>query len=233
MTANKDIPSDRAVYLEMFEAILSQRLLPGTKLTEDSLAKIFKVSRTVIRRALLRLAHDSIVDIRPNRGATVSQPSVKKAREIIQARRIIEAAIVKDVVNSASKLDIEELRTLVSREEKRFSHDNRGGAIRISGDFHLKLASISGNDTLTDIITRLVPQTSLIISMYEKQSFPSCSHDEHFELIDAIESGDVESAIDLMDRHLQRIEDKLLLGDDGAPADLDEVFAHVNTTTKK
>jgi len=227
--ANKNTQSaDRIVYLEMFEAILSRRLLPGTKLTETNLAEIFNVSRTVIRRALLRLSHDSIVDIKANHGAMVSRPSIKQAREILRARQIIEASILRDVIACASKADIKDLRKLVEGEQQRFESDNRGAGIRISGDFHLKLSELSGNSTLTDILRRLIPQTSLIIAQYEKPGYACCSHVEHFELIDAIEKGDVDFAIQLLEVHLQGIEEKLLLEDEESNADLSVVFSHLN-----
>ena len=57
------MPTDVAVYESIAAAIFEQRLPPGTKLTEDTLGSIFGVSRTLIRNALLRLAHDKIVEI--------------------------------------------------------------------------------------------------------------------------------------------------------------------------
>ena len=60
---------DEYLYTEILDAILDRRLSPGVKLKEDELAEIFSVSRTIVRRALLRLSHDRIVDIQPNRGA--------------------------------------------------------------------------------------------------------------------------------------------------------------------
>lgn len=49
---------DDIVYAHIFDAILEQRLAPGTKLSEEALGEIFGVSRTIIRRALSRLAHE-------------------------------------------------------------------------------------------------------------------------------------------------------------------------------
>jgi len=229
MNDKSDISQDKFVYQEMFEAIIAQRLLPGTKLTEDNIAKIFNVSRTVVRRALLRLSHDGIVDAKPNKGATVARPSIKQAREILEARRLIEDAIVRQVASAspAHEAGLEKLKALVCQEQDWFEHENRSGGIRLSGDFHLQLASLSGNSTLLDILTRLVPQSSLIIAQYEKPGHPNCSHNEHFELIDAISAGDEELAARLMDTHLQGIENKLLLDDEQTPADLHEVFAHI------
>ncbi len=67
---------DDIVYAHIFDAILEQRLAPGTKLSEEALGEIFGVSRTIIRRALSRLAHEGVVLLRPNRGAVVASPSV-------------------------------------------------------------------------------------------------------------------------------------------------------------
>jgi DNA-binding GntR family transcriptional regulator len=218
---------DQFIYHQIFDAILAQRLLPGTKLTEDELAEIFEVSRAVVRRALLRLSHDCIVDIRPNRGAMVASPSVKEACEILAARRLLEATIVREAVANASSGQLDELRALVREEQNYFEHEERGSGIRLSGDFHLRLAQVSGNATLTKFIRELIPRTSLIIAQYEKPGNSTCSHAEHFELIDVIAAGDSERAVRLMDEHLQHIENKLDLADESSSSDLRQIFAGV------
>jgi DNA-binding GntR family transcriptional regulator len=224
---NRSQAQDQFIYHQILDAILAQRLLPGTKLTEDELAGIFEVSRAVVRRALLRLSHDCIVDIRPNRGAMVASPSVKEAREILAARRLLEATIVREAIAGATAEQLDELRTLVREEQDYFEHDERGSGIRRSGDFHLRLAQVSGNATLTKFIRELIPRTSLIITQYEKPGNSTCSHAEHFELIDVIAAGDSERAVRLMDEHLQHIENKLDLADENASSDLRQIFAGV------
>ena len=88
--AGRSGTQDDIVYAHIFEAILEQRLAPGTKLSEEALGEIFGVSRTIIRRALSRLAHESVVLLRPNRGAVVASPSVEEARQVFMARRLVE-----------------------------------------------------------------------------------------------------------------------------------------------
>ncbi len=151
---------DIVIYNQIFDAILSQRLLPGTKLTEEELAGIFKVSRTVVRSALLRLSQDCIVDIKPNRGASVACPTVKQAREIILARRIIEAEVVRQVVKTVDQEQIVLLRKAVDEEKEKVEKDLRGSGIRLSGDFHLQLAQLSNNATLTKFIRELIPHVT-------------------------------------------------------------------------
>ena len=75
-------------------AILEHRLLPGTKLGEDEIGEIYGASRTLVRTALQQLAHEGIVNIEKNRGAFVARPTPADAREVFEARRLIEPTIV-------------------------------------------------------------------------------------------------------------------------------------------
>src|SRR5687767_7053397 len=92
LAALPDASSDAAVYDAAYEAVMDDRLAPGTRLTEASLCGIFGVSRAVVRMALLRLSHDRIVALTPNRGASIARPSVQETREVFELRRLLEAA---------------------------------------------------------------------------------------------------------------------------------------------
>ncbi|MFK8081199.1 MAG: GntR family transcriptional regulator [Granulosicoccus sp.] len=223
---------DERLYNEILDAILDHRLSPGVKLKEDELADIFSVSRTVVRRALLRLSHDRIVDIQPNRGATIMQPDVRKAREILGARRLIESELVKEAIKYATKASLEKLRACVEGERDQVRRQHVGSGLRLSGDFHIQLALLSQNTTLIAYLKELVPQTSLIIAMYQTPHHTLCAHQEHFDLIDVIESGDTEAAQALMEQHLKNIEAKLDLGNERSPGDLYAAFAHVRNTAE-
>src|SRR5882757_4238054 len=54
---------DQKIYDSVLKAVMSQRLPPGTKLTEASLCELFAVSRTIVRKAIQRLAHDHILEL--------------------------------------------------------------------------------------------------------------------------------------------------------------------------
>lgn len=218
---------DEHVYTQLFDAILSQSLLPGAKLTEEELSSIFDVSRAVVRRALLKLSHDQIVNIEPNKGASVAKLSPKQAQEVLDARSLIEIAVVKEAVACINAESADRLKNLVESEKREFESNRRGSGIRLSGDFHLALVMMTGNGTLTKFLKELIPLTSLIIAQYEKPGCATCSHQEHLELIDAIESGNEQVAINMMRRHLQHIKDKLDLRSPEASADLRQVFKHI------
>lgn len=224
---------DEVVYAHIFEAILEQRLAPGTKLSEEALGEIFGVSRTIIRRALSRLAHEGVVSLRPNRGAVVASPGADEARQIFYARRMIERAITELACLHATPAQIAGLRQMVQDERACFAQGDRAKGIRLSGEFHLKLAEAGGNQTLVGFLRSLVSQTSLIIALYESSNRTHCSDDEHDQVIDAIEARDVERAVGLMMRHMDSVDAKLNLEDDNATDDLHAVFSHLLQGKKK
>ena len=94
-------PSESWIYDQVFNAILEQRLLPDTKLTEKDLCDVFGVSRTIIRKVLLRLSLDKVVEHRPNRGAVIAAPEPDEVREIFEARRLLEDGIVAEAARNA------------------------------------------------------------------------------------------------------------------------------------
>lgn len=218
---------DDVVYAYIFDAILEQRLAPGTKLNEESLGEIFGVSRTIIRRALSRLGHEQVVVLRPNRGAVVASPTIEEARQIVFARRVVEKAVTELVCENAEEAQIEQLKQMVRDEQACFDRGDRGAGIRLSGEFHLHLAEMAKNPPLLSFQRSLVSLCSLIIAQYESGAKSHCSYDEHFELIDAIAKRDKTKAVALMMHHLDHIEHKLELDDTGSEHDLKAIFSNV------
>lgn len=219
---------DDVVYEHIFDAILEQRLAPGTKLNEESLGEIFGVSRTIIRRALSRLGHEQVIVLRPNRGAVVASPTLEEAKQILFARRVVERAVTELVVDHAQTAQIEQLKKLVQEEQDCFAKGDRGTGIRLSGEFHIKLAELANNPPLLSFQRSLVSQCSLIIALYENSGDKThCSYDEHYELIDIITKRDKAAAVDFMMLHLDSIENKLTLDDEPTPDDLRSIFSNV------
>jgi DNA-binding GntR family transcriptional regulator len=215
---------DQKIYDSVLKAVVSQRLPPGTKLTEASLCEVFSVSRTTVRKAIQRLAHDHILELRPNRGAIIAQPTPQETREIFAARRAIEAAIVPMSIKNATPSQILRLRQIVKDEHASFHAGDYAKWIRLGGEFHLLIAESAGNAVLTRFLRELVSRCSLIIALYQAPGKTSCPNDEHERLIDAIADGDATQAVAMMEQHLLDIEHNLHLSDAQREVDLAEIF---------
>lgn len=225
-------PTDSEIYRHVYGAIVDHRLPPGTKLPEDALAEIFGVSRTRIRKVLHGLGHENIVKLEPNRGAFVAQPSVREAREVFIARRLIESGIIRDAALSVTRGDIKELDGTIAAERAAAERNDKRGAIKLSGEFHLKLAEVAGNQTLTRFLRQLVSRTSLIIAVYEVPGRSACHYEEHDQLVRLLASRESDAAAAAMQAHLSSIEASLNLEKhEPAAINLKEVFAEVMTSS--
>lgn len=190
----------------IYEAVIEQRLPPGTKLSESALCEAFRVRRMRIRRSLLLLSSRDIVELHSNRGAYVSSPTPEQAREVFEARRSIEPNVIRFAVKRANETDIDGLRRHLAEEDNAHRQGNRRQAIRLSGQFHVELARIAGNAIMTRMVKELVTRTSLIIGMFGALGTSSCPDEEHHQLLDFFISGDAEAASELMASHLEHIE---------------------------
>ncbi|WP_411388273.1 GntR family transcriptional regulator [Pseudomonas sp. MPB23] len=203
-------PSVNDIYPRLFDAILEQRIAPSSRFTEEGLGETFGVSRSVIRRVLAKLSHQQVIILRPNQRARVAAPDAQQARQILEARRMTEITVVQLACAHATPAQIHQLRELIARERECIEGDQRGPAIRLSGEFHLQLAAIAGNGPLAQFLNSLVPLTSLIIAQYERQACTYCAWQEHRAIVDAVEQRDSNTAVALMTRHLDHLETKLL-----------------------
>ena len=225
--ATAEQPAGRAqdaIYERIWNAIVDHSLPPGTKLTEDRLGEIFGVGRTRIRQVLFQLAHEGVVTLEPNRGAFVAQPTVRDAREIFEARRVLEWAVVARALHTLTPTGIKRLREHLRREDAARTAGDRRTLIKLSGDFHLLLGEASGNSVMSDMLRNLVSRASLIIALYEHAGASSCPPDEHTAILDAIDARNPR-APDMMRHHLEHVERSLMLRSGGSPAlDLKTIF---------
>ena len=227
-----DFPlTDESIYERLVAAILDQRLPPGTKLVSDRLAQAFGVSRTRIHPVLVRLANERIVTFTPRRGAAVAQPTVEEAREVFEVRRMIEPRLVALFIANASGEAIQSLADCIASEEAAHTAGDTARAVRLTGEFHLRIAEGSGHQTLGRVLRELVFRTSLIIMRYGtdtgavSQGSPICACNEHRRLLDAIRLGDSTEAARFMREHLAQIEAQLrFTRRPSGPPDLSRLF---------
>ncbi|QHD06755.1 GntR family transcriptional regulator [Pseudomonas sp. R76] len=203
-------PSVDDIYPRLFDAILEQRIAPSSRFTEEGLGETFGVSRSVIRRVLAKLSHQQVIILRPNQRAQVAAPDAQQTQQILEARRLTEITVVQLACAQATPAHIRQLRELIAKERECIERDQRGPAIRLSGEFHLQLAAMARNAPLAQFLNSLVPLTSLIIAQYEAQACTYCAWQEHVAIVDAVEQRDVKHAVGLMTRHLDHLEAKLL-----------------------
>jgi len=200
------------IYRAIFESVMSQRLAPGTKLREAALCELFGVGRTVIRKVLQALAHDHILELRPNRGAAVAAPTPEETRQIFAARRALEAAILPLAAANATRSDYAALKRQLREENAALHAADQPAWARLASAFHVRIAALSRNRILEQYLAELISRCSLIVAVYEPPGNAACEHDEHAQIVALMERGDIASAVEANDAHLADLEQRIDLG---------------------
>lgn len=209
ITDSAEEPTEGEIVDRIFDAVIDQRLPPGSKLSESALCDAFGVGRMRIRRSLLLLASRQVVELQSNRGAFVASPTKEQAQEVFESRLLIEPNVAMLAVKRATADDMEMLAAHLAKEKSAHQSDNRHDAIRLSGQFHVVLASIAANSVMERMIKELVTRTSLIIGIFGAPGTANCRDDDHFQLLEAFRAKDAAGAAQLMSEHLEHIQANL------------------------
>jgi len=193
------------------EAVMAQRLAPGSRLGEQQLAMLFDCSRTIVREALTRLAARGIVTVSARRGWFVIEPSQDEAREAFEARHVIELGLIR---NSASggridKAALKQLKAHLQREKAALKDSDVGTRSFLLGDFHVCLAECLGNTLLADTLRDFTARTTLIAMLYQSSHDAAQSCDDHVQIVAALERGDAAAAEALMAAHIGSVQSAL------------------------
>jgi len=210
-SADPEQSSTTRIVESITTAIVERRLMPGTKLAEQKIADIFKVSRTIVRQALNRLSRDKLVTLEPARGARVAEPSVEEARQVFEVRHMLESAVVRRLAASITPEQVARLRAHLADEQASVQRVDVSGRTRLLADFHEVLAQMLGNDTLAEMLGELLSRCSLIALMYQSSHSAEHSYAEHVAIVDALEKRDARAAARLMEDHLEHVEANLKL----------------------
>ena len=203
------IGNTQRIVQSITDAIVGRRLIPGVKLSEEKIADIFKVSRTLVRQALNQLSRDRLVVLEPSRGAYVATPSVEEAREVFEVRQILEAALTRRLCAVITDAQITELHRHLQAEQAAVLDSDVSGRTRLLTDFHMVLAHMLNQSVLTQLLTDLLSRSWLIALMYQSAHSAETSLAEHIAIVNAFERRDVKSAVRLTIEHLEHVERNL------------------------
>lgn len=192
-------------------AIVEHRLQPGAKLTEQTLAGHFDVSRTLVRQALFQLSQRRLVTLEPARGAFVASPSTEEARQVFAVRRMLEVELTRAFVAAATPAHIDALRDHVAREQAAVQRQDVEGRTELLGDFHVLMAELLGNHVLADVLQDLLARCAIATLMYQSSHAAHDSSAEHAALVECFAAGNVTRAVKLMREHLDHVEAGLKL----------------------
>ena len=197
-------------------AITSGRYRPGDHLGEVELATHLGVSRGTVREALRHLQQEGLVTA-GNRGMLrVNEISPTEVRELFRVRAALESLAVTEIIRSADRARaVAALREALARLES--TEGDFAANLEADLNFHLLLCRLSGNSMLVEAWRYLEGRVRVTIMNYESDEKPTMmSRDRHLPVVEAIESGDVDAAVGVLEQHMAFAAEQYAPADDAA-----------------
>jgi DNA-binding GntR family transcriptional regulator len=205
---------------ERFRAlILTGEYGPDERLVEEQLAERLGVNRTPVRQALAMLEAEGLVEVTPNRGATVCSFSVEDVWDIYHLRAALEGHAARRAAGRITPGELARLRDLTEEMEGlagRFEdHEEETRAlVGLNQEFHGIIVEASRNKRLHRLIERTVE-----IPLIFRAFFWYTPHERvipnhyHRQILEALNKGDADRAGIIMREHVYEGRDFVI----GAP----------------
>jgi DNA-binding GntR family transcriptional regulator len=186
-------------------AIIRGELTPGQAISEIEMSKKFNVSRQPVREAFIKLGEEHLIEILPQRGTYVRRISVREVLDARHLREIIEVSVVREATERKTPELIETLRALVA-EQGNTRHGDNPSYLRLDDEFHRALALHAGREYLWRVTEGIKAQMTRVRFLTFDLATPMQQlTDEHARIVDAIEAGDADQAVQHMERHLRTL----------------------------
>ncbi len=197
--------------------ILANELVPGQRLIEVELAKLFGASRSTVRSALTDLVHDGLVERIANQGARVRAVGLEEALQIVEVRMAIESLCAAKAAEKITDKDIVTLRNLGKQLKDLDQIGDVTGFVKIPNQIFETVTRIADLPIANDVLARLRARNAC--HRYQltyhlgrvKASLPFW-----IERIEAICKRDPEAARRAVQRHSENVQKAMR---DSAPED--------------
>lgn len=221
MAARKRNPTEAApkrgegpkrIYEEIKNDILTLKLAPGELLDEASIAARFKLSRSPVREALVRLASDGLIQTLPNKNTIVRALNFDRIPQYLDA---IELMLRVSARWAAQFRTEEDLRRIVEAQESLMGPGAWDAVRMIESNrrYHMAISEAGKNPYFTQFYTRLFDEGRQLLYMLFSsldERMPKAFVDSHRKLVQAIKDKDAALADEIAHEHAQAVREQFL-----------------------
>ncbi|MBI4488171.1 MAG: GntR family transcriptional regulator [Deltaproteobacteria bacterium] len=189
---------------ELKEAILTGKLSPGERLSEERLASSLKVSRVPLREALRRLEAEGYVTFLSNKEVLVSRPTFEDVQDFYTIASVLEGLAARLAVELAHPEELSRLRELHQLLRDAYQAGDLGRYYEANSNFHRFIAEMARNERLYRLIDQMRQeiQKTRILSFHLPQRL-DYSMREHDQILDAFLKKNPELAEATVVKHLK------------------------------
>jgi len=187
------------------EQILAGGFKQGEHLVEAKLAEQLTISRGPVREAFKLLRAEGLLKEEPRRGTFVVSLGADDVREIYGLRAALEGRAARLIARSQDRAALARLRELADEIDRAVSSGDAIAVSRADLAFHEGLCELCANSRIHEVFMRYVPTLRGLLRLDEQvlHSLDEISL-QHRPFVEAIESGDEETAARLLSEHAEQ-----------------------------
>jgi len=195
------------------DRILSGELRPGTRLSVPALAEEFRVSRSPVRDAVIRLVQEGLVTETMNRGAEVTRITRDELVSLYEAREVLEGAVARLATEKYQASLRRSLLALLTEHRTVAEEQDFGRHIELDAAFHREIRQAAQSPVLAKMLDGV--QGRVLVAMRSTSitgGMVQAVHD-HQAIFEAIGSGDADAAEEAARAHIRRLKELLRAAD--------------------
>ncbi|MET0703688.1 MAG: GntR family transcriptional regulator [Mycobacterium sp.] len=176
-------------------AITTGQLPPGTHLVETELSEALQISRGTLREAMRELQQEGLISAGARGRLSVRHLDTKEIRDIFNVRAALESLAARELAATPDRADaVAALRQSVADMEK-WAASNLEDRIEADLKFHRTMCQLTGNETLLHSWSSLEGSIRMSIMFAGvDRAIKNMDAKRHYQIVDAIESGDADKA---------------------------------------
>jgi len=201
MAQTPTIPVREQIANHLRSEIISGKLAPNQKLTEEMLARRFGVSRGRIRDVLLELSKEGLLVAKANKGTSVNDVATPDLQALLVKLRFqIESYAVKKVVKQEDSEDIATLEAACQELEHCLNMGNFAEATKADINFHRLIVFAAGGDDLVNLWQPVIMRMRM---NFQRITSVDQFLGEHEAIFSAIAQGDEKAAIEALKANIR------------------------------
>jgi GntR family transcriptional regulator, rspAB operon transcriptional repressor len=197
------------VFEVLKEAIVSLQLPPGALIDKAAICERLSVSRFPVAEALSRLQAEGLVDIQPQRGTQVALIRLADAKENMFLRRALEAAAMRALAPVISKETLGALHRNIRYQKAAVKADDRAGFHKLDIEFHEILLDALRFPRVKGAVDNARAALERVRRLLASARRHALTLREHQRILEALETGNGETAAEEMIRHLDAVNREL------------------------
>lgn len=184
--------------------IITLNLKPGSTVSENELAKELGMSRTPVREALQELQKLNLIEVYPQRGSVISHIDFDVVEEAVFLRKVLENAVVEELCETISELDLLELEQNVKLQEFYLENKSPQQILDLDNEFHKNLFIMCNKERIYHLTEGMMGHFDRLrtLSLYSVKEIKIV--EDHRSIYEAIRSRDKQLASEITLKHLSR-----------------------------